>query len=427
MHNIQTSIEQTPITISVILPVYNVAPWIDECIESLKKQTLPGLEFIFVDDCSTDGSRDIIEAFAAEDPRVRILKNEGNQGSGPSRNAGIEAAKGEYYSFIDPDDMICDNYYELLYGKAIETGCDIIKGARVTFNDGEDISNITTTKTESKLNNRIRLLLKRNWPLYNGFTYEHQSAIYKASLFMDENVRYGSSRVAQDVTFLLKVCYNTTSIAFQEEAIYYYRRREGAVTSSYTIRRTMTQILSMEESLAYLKTKEDFPSEYHISYINVRLKDYHSSCYYASQDEPASPEACEKYHQGVKLLVESIGGLALLKPKFPELDVYLNYKHLIPCSIRKGETIFTDSMESWTDFLAQHPGLKNKDYYRGYATAMLRSWYSFHRAGNNKDIRKTWIRFCKEQFSRLTMYDKCRVLSQILSRGFSALLRKLGL
>ena len=427
MHNIQTSIEQTPITISVILPVYNVAPWIGECIESLKKQTLPGLEFIFVDDGSTDGSRDIIEAFAAVDPRVRILKNEGNQGSGSSRNAGIEAAKGEYYSFIDPDDMICDNFYALLYAKAQETGCDIIKGVRIAFKDGDDISCIITAKAESGLNKRIRLLLKRKWPLYNSFTYEHQTAIYKASLFADENVRYGSSRVAQDVTFLLKVCYDTTSIAFQEGAIYYYRRREGAATSSYTIKRAMTHILSMEESLAYLKTKEGFLSRHQISYINFRLKGYHSTFYYASKDEFVSTQAYEKYYQRFSQMIESIGGSAPLKSGFQELDVYLNYKHLIPCSIRKDGIVFTDGMEGWTDFLVQHPDIKNKDYYSGYATAMLRSWYSFHRAGNNKDIRKSWIRFRKVQFSRLTTYDKCRILTQISSQGFSAVFRKLGL
>ena len=427
MHNIQTSIEQTPITISVILPVYNVAPWIGECIESLKKQTLPGLEFIFVDDCSTDGSRDIIEAFAAEDPRVRILQNEVNSGSGPSRNAGIEAAQGEYYSFIDPDDWVCDNFYELLYGKAQETGCDIIKGVRIAFKDRDDISHRTATKKESALNNRIRLLLKRDWPLYNGFTYEHQSAIFKASLFEDENVRYGSSRVAQDVTFLLKVCYDTTSIAFQEEAIYYYRRREGAATSSYTIKRAMTHILSMEESLAYLKTKEGFLSRHQISYINVRLKGYHSIFYYASKDEFVSTQAYEKYYQRFSQMIESIGGSAPLKSGFQELDVYLNYKHLIPCSIRKDGIVFTDGMEGWTDFLVQHPDLKNKDYYSGYATAMLRSGYSFFRAVKNKGFRESWLRFCKEQFSRLSPYDKRRVLTQVSARGFSTILRRMGL
>ena len=419
--------DNAKINISVILPVYNVEPWIDDCINSLKSQTLPGLEFVFIDDCGTDNSMRAVEVWAAEDERVRIIHNPQNLGSGLSRNAGIEASKGEYYSFIDPDDLVSDDFYELLYAKATETGCDIIKGVRVPFKDGDDISRVTTTKAESALNKRIRLLLKRNWPLYNGFTYEHQSAIFKSSLFADENARYGSSRVAQDVTFLLKVCYNTNNIAFQEGAIYYYRRRKGAATSSYTIGRAMAQLLSMEESLAYLKTKESFLSRHQISYINVRLKGYHSTFYYASKDEFVSTQAYEEYYQRFNQMIESIGGSVLLKSGFPELDVYLKYKHLIPCSTRKYEIIFTDGMECWTDFLVRHPRLKDTDYYRGYATAMLRSWYSFHRAGNNKDINKSWIRFCKNQFFRLSPYDRGSVLTQIPAQGFSAVLRKIAI
>ena len=413
------------VTISVILPVYNVEPWIDDCISSLKKQKLTGLEFIFIDDCSTDNSMRKVEAWADEDERVRIIRNPQNMGSGPSRNAGIDAVGGEYYSFIDPDDLISADFYELLYAKAVETGCDIIKGVRISFEDGDDISRVTTAKAESALNSRIMRLLNNNMPLYNGFTHEHQSAIFKASLFEDENVRYGSSCVSQDVTFLLKVCYNTTNIAFQEGSIYYYRKREGAATSNYTIRRAMAQLLSMEETLSYLKTKEDFPSEHHISYIGVRLKGYHSSFCYASKDEFVSSQTYEEYYQRFSQMIESIGGSGLLKSRFPELDVYLNYKHLIPYSIRNGEVLFTDGMECWTDFLVRHPRLKDTDYYRGYATAMRRSWYSFHKAGNNKDIRKSWIRFCKERLPRLSTYDRFRVLMHALPKGFSAVLRRI--
>ena len=104
--------------ISVILPVYNVEPYIGACIESLKRQSFRDLEFIFVDDCSTDNSVAVIEDFARTDPRVRIIRNTENLGSGPTRNRGIEAAKGEYLSFIDPDDWIAPDFYERLYAKA---------------------------------------------------------------------------------------------------------------------------------------------------------------------------------------------------------------------------------------------------------------------------------------------------------------------
>ena len=88
------TIDKNKTTVSVILPVYNVEPWIGDCIESLKKQKLLGLEFIFVDDCGTDNSMRAVEAWAAEDARVHIIRNPQNLGAGPSRNAGIETVRG---------------------------------------------------------------------------------------------------------------------------------------------------------------------------------------------------------------------------------------------------------------------------------------------------------------------------------------------
>lgn len=85
------------VKVSAILPVYNVEQYIGRCIESLKAQTLAGLEFIFVDDCSTDGSMEKVEAWAAEDERVRILRNGENLGAGPSANRGIEWAREQRY------------------------------------------------------------------------------------------------------------------------------------------------------------------------------------------------------------------------------------------------------------------------------------------------------------------------------------------
>ena len=98
------------ISVSVILPVYNVGPWIGKCIESLKKQTLQNLEFVFVDDLGSDDSMKQVEVWAAEDNRVRIIRNQKNIGSGRSRNRGIEEARGEYLSFVDPDDRVADDF-----------------------------------------------------------------------------------------------------------------------------------------------------------------------------------------------------------------------------------------------------------------------------------------------------------------------------
>ena len=111
----------TSVDVTVVIPVWNVGPYIGRCIESLKAQTHSSLEFIFVDDCGTDDSMAQVEAFATQDARVVILRNASNAGTGVSRNRGIEHAQGNYLSFVDPDDSLAPDFYELLLKKARET------------------------------------------------------------------------------------------------------------------------------------------------------------------------------------------------------------------------------------------------------------------------------------------------------------------
>ena len=105
--------------VSVIVPVFNPGPDFDRCLESLRGQTLADIEMIFVDDCGTDGAMEQVRAAAGEDPRIRIIANPENLGPGLSRNAGIEAARGEYISFVDADDHISPDFLELLHDKAV--------------------------------------------------------------------------------------------------------------------------------------------------------------------------------------------------------------------------------------------------------------------------------------------------------------------
>jgi glycosyltransferase involved in cell wall biosynthesis len=161
------------IKISVILPVYNPGAGISKCIASLRNQTLRDIELIFVDDLGDDGSMDRVREAAAEDSRIRVITNPRNMGPGFSRNAGIETSRGEYLSFIDPDDYVADDFYELLYEKAAVEKTDIVKGRICyTLEDG-------TVIPRRNMNESIRNGLEKGRPLYAVFCYEHHSAIYK--------------------------------------------------------------------------------------------------------------------------------------------------------------------------------------------------------------------------------------------------------
>ncbi|MFC0216458.1 glycosyltransferase [Paenibacillus chartarius] len=112
------------VKVSVIIPVYNAGPYLEACIESLRKQTLQACEFIFVNDGSTDGSKAIIDRWKELDSRI-LLIDQSNQGVSMARNHGLERATGEYVGFVDADDTVEPDMFEVLYSSAKQTDCDV--------------------------------------------------------------------------------------------------------------------------------------------------------------------------------------------------------------------------------------------------------------------------------------------------------------
>ena len=110
--------------VTVIVPVYNVADYVGECLESVQGQTLRNWEAICIHDCSTDGSLAVLESYAADDKRIKVLENPVNRGVSYSRNRGMEQASGKYLYFLDADDMIAPNALEDLYEIAEKDALD---------------------------------------------------------------------------------------------------------------------------------------------------------------------------------------------------------------------------------------------------------------------------------------------------------------
>ena len=111
--------------ISVIVPVYNVKPYLAKCLDSLLSQTYPNMEVIVVDDASTDGGGAVCDAFAAKDSRLRVLHLTANSGLSAARNQGVQAAGGQFAAFVDSDDYVESGLLEKLHAQLVETGADI--------------------------------------------------------------------------------------------------------------------------------------------------------------------------------------------------------------------------------------------------------------------------------------------------------------
>ena len=113
--------------VSVVVPIYNVAPYLETCLQSIAAQTLRDIEVVMVEDGSTDESPSIAEAFSERDPRFRLVR-QANAGLGAARNTGIEHATGEFLVFADSDDAVPRDAYELMLSTLAETGSDFVTG-----------------------------------------------------------------------------------------------------------------------------------------------------------------------------------------------------------------------------------------------------------------------------------------------------------
>lgn len=204
--------------VSVIVPIYNVEPYIKRCLNSLTNQTLKDIEIICINDCSTDNSLDILKEYARNDKRIIVIDLPQNQGAAVARNKGLEVARGEYLGFVDPDDDLDLNFYEELYKKAAPQKLDIVKTQRIKIEeDGTHIRGV--------LNSSIR---KRESIYY--FTYEWQTAIYRSVLIYENNIKFPSDvRKAQDVVFLNKVVLESKTYAIIDNVNYYYYKRPDSL------------------------------------------------------------------------------------------------------------------------------------------------------------------------------------------------------
>ena len=146
--------EANAIRISLILPVYNVAEYLPECLQSVIDQTFDlNIEALLVEDCSTDHSRQICAEFAELHPDLfTLIASDRNQGVSVARNIGLDNARGDYFTFVDPDDVLAPGALQNLYSAATEHDVDIVKGNNSIFDDSREKSASYNVASQSIIN-----------------------------------------------------------------------------------------------------------------------------------------------------------------------------------------------------------------------------------------------------------------------------------
>lgn len=212
--------------ISVIISIYNVAPYIQKCIESIQNQTYYDLEIIAVDDGSTDESGQLCEKMAALDQRIRVI-HKSNGGNSSARNAGIDAARGDFLAFVDGDDYVEANMYEILLKEMDNSKVTIVAGGIITTTlEGKDI---VTVSKESKYFTKEEALLD----LFDGRGTILPTAcnkLYRRELFA--NYRFDNDIIHEDTGLMPALFDACNGVMVCNKALYHYIKRKNSASTS---------------------------------------------------------------------------------------------------------------------------------------------------------------------------------------------------
>lgn len=237
--------------VSVLVPVYNTEKYLVQCLDSLKNQTLDDIEFICINDGSTDNSQEILNKYAINDSRFKIIAKK-NSGYGHTMNVGIENASGEYIGIVESDDFVEPDMYKTLYENAKLYSADLVKSNFWTYQDGEDIYlkalqngpylKVFTPRIEEKT------VLLRGQSIW--------SAIYKKDMILKNNIRFLETPGAsyQDTSFYFITMAVADRVVLLEDAFLHYRQ-DNPNSSVKSTGKTFFVCDEIKKIWDYLETK----------------------------------------------------------------------------------------------------------------------------------------------------------------------------
>lgn len=225
--------------ISIIVPVYNVERYLEECVESLVNQTYENLEIILVNDGSTDSSGSLCERLAKTDKRIRVIHKK-NEGLGFARNAGMKVMTGKYVTFIDSDDYADSNLIELLYTNLKNECADTCIGGFKRVNDlGEIIFKEKYEReiySDAEVKNRLLMrMLGSSVEKSDAIRMSVWNVIYSADIIKNNKLKFPSERelISEDIIFDIKYYKNSKRVIVINSLAYNYRLNEESLTRKY--------------------------------------------------------------------------------------------------------------------------------------------------------------------------------------------------
>lgn len=221
--------------ISVIIPMYNVENYLHECILSVLNQSYQNFEIICVDDGSSDSSVDIVSQYIKSDERIKLFQNETNKGQGFSRNVGLSHAKGEYIFFLDADDWIDFNTFEILYNFANKNDLDVLIFKLINYYDESNNFILDNYYSMHYMDNHIlKIFNVSDLNKHTIFALPDGpcNKFYSKSFLDKYNIRFPNERLIQeDTPFFLNCMIKAKKISIIDNYFYNRRRRDSSTMS----------------------------------------------------------------------------------------------------------------------------------------------------------------------------------------------------
>ena len=213
--------------ISIIIPVYKVEEYLEKCIESVLKQTYTNLQIILVDDGSPDNCGKICDEYAKKDPRIEVI-HKVNGGLSDARNVGIAKAKGKYIGFVDSDDYIKEDMYEILINLIKKYDADVSICNLYDVIDGKEYirNNENGIQEYSRLEILKEVLLDKNIQSYAW------NKLYKKELF--DEIKYPIGKKYEDIGTTFYVFEKCNKIVVTSKPEYYYLKRSDSLVNNVT-------------------------------------------------------------------------------------------------------------------------------------------------------------------------------------------------
>lgn len=245
--------------VTIIIPVYNVEKYLEECLKSVVLQSYKDIEIIVINDGSTDCSREICEEYQNKYDNI-ILINKKNEGVSVARNTGISLSTGEYIVFIDADDVVHENYIECLV-YLLETECAEIAMCEYTTDILKDDINIKYKKNIVEKNEVIINILSNG--KYDGYLW---NKLFIKSIIIKNDIKFQEGiTIWEDLLFVIEYLTNINYCVWLNRVLYYYRQRNNSAVANMDLKKTQDKLYVGKKIIEY-----DFNDEMCYKYANIR-------------------------------------------------------------------------------------------------------------------------------------------------------------